>query len=128
MEYKNNGIPKEIVENEESASNSTPSKNPKTISSAIKLIKKVEEVTEVVITSGSILCHCFTCGHPVCAPMSTDYLTKQGSTLETSSISAYQQKVSTKVHAQNHIFHQPELKFIVLILPTNSHTLREAFM
>jgi hypothetical protein len=94
MEYKNNGIPKEIDENDESASN-TPLKTPKTISSVIKSLKKVEEVSEPVITSGEILCNCFTCGHPVCAPMSTDDLTKQGSTLDKSSIAAYQQKVRT---------------------------------
>jgi hypothetical protein len=94
MEYKNNGIPKETDENDESASN-TPLKTPKTISSVIKSLKKVEEVLEPVITSGQILCNCFTCGHPVCAPMSTDNLTKQGSTLDTSSIAAYQQKVRT---------------------------------
>jgi hypothetical protein len=94
MEYKNNGIPKETDENDESASN-TQLKTPKTISSVIKSLKKVEEVLEPVITSGEILCNCFTCGHPVCAPMSTDDLTKQGSTLDTSSIAAYQQKVRT---------------------------------
>lgn len=94
MEYKNNGIPKETDENDESASN-TPLKTPKTISSVIKSLKKVEDILEPVITSGEILCNCFTCGHPVCAPMSTDNLTKQGSTLDTSSIAAYQQKVRT---------------------------------
>ena len=95
MEYKNNGIPKETDENDETASNTTLIKAPKTISSVIKSLKKVEDVSEPVISSGEILCNCFTCGHPVCAPMSTDNLTKQGSTLDTSSIAAYQQKVRT---------------------------------
>ena len=108
MEYKNNGIPKELIENDELASNSNstiPIKTSKTISSAIKLIKKVDEENEdIIITSGTILCNCFTCGHPVCAPMSTDNLTKQGSSLDTSSISAYQQKVSTLARTQYYTF------------------------
>lgn len=109
MEYKNNGILKEIIENDELASNSnltTQLKTSKTISSAIRLIKKVEEDNEdIIISSGAILCNCFTCGHPVCAPMSTDNLTKQGSTLDTSSISAYQQKVSTLARTIFSILH-----------------------
>lgn len=127
MEYKNNGIPKEIIENGELASNSTstttstptiPIKTSKTISSAIKLIKKVEEENEdIIITSGTILCNCFTCGHPVCAPMSTDNLTKQGSSLDTSSISAYQQKVSTLARTQYYIF-KKKLSYLLMTFST----------
>ena len=85
MEYKNDGegTEAEIEKLEEQ------------IPPNMKLKKKVEEVAaKLNIQSGTILCNCFTCGQPVCAPMSCSDLSNQGSTLDAKTVTAYKQKVS----------------------------------
>ena len=84
MEYRNNGEGTddqiEKIEDE--------------IPTNMKIKKKVEEEpVKLNIQSGTILCNCFTCGKPVCAPMSFKDLSNQGSTLDDKTVTAYKQKV-----------------------------------
>ena len=56
---------------------------------------KIEETLDldIPIPSGTILCHCFTCGSPVCSPMNWKDLNNEGSSLGPETLKAYQQKV-----------------------------------
>ena len=56
---------------------------------------KIEETLDldIPIPSGTILCHCFTCGSPVCSPMNWKDLNNEGSSLGAETLKAYQQKI-----------------------------------
>ena len=92
MEYKNDGKEKE-KETEAGKSIDSNSKNTKTNENSKSKKTLPEEIVDLNIPSGQILCNCFTCGHAVCAPMSVEDLTVGESSLDASAMTAYRQKV-----------------------------------